>query len=371
VRRAGFVVVLAAALAPAALPASATATAALPVAWRATSPATLNEPVLTSNGVVTTAGELATARVVAHGETIWQKSLASQFPGYALEPPTVWNGTIDSVLTSGFATGVSNFAVGNGTFTISSQPAPHQFFGQLVTDATTSTRVTGGFGSFGAVAELALGGEKWLVLFGQGSVGLPTLVGSEAFVPVSSTVEGIDPAQRCKPATPNEPLCAPTWQTTTPGTAQTPVASGAGRIATSDSSGVVTAFKAKTGAIAWQTASFHTPLGQPAYANNVVYAGGADGVLRAINAATGKVLWTASAGAPIRTAPTVSGARVFVATDNGRLVTFNAAGCGKATCAPTAVGNAALANTQAAGAPLVRNHTAIVAYGTHLIAFTV
>jgi hypothetical protein len=133
----------------------------------------------------------------------------------------------------------------------------------------------------------------------------------------------------------------------------------------------VTAFKAKTGAIAWQTASFHTPLGQPAYANNVVYAGGADGVLRAINAATGKVLWTASAGAPIRTAPTVSGARVFVATDNGRLVTFNAAGCGKATCAPTAVGNAALANTQAAGAPLVRNHTAIVAYGTHLIAFTV
>ena len=90
-----------------------------------------------------------------------------------------------------------------------------------------------------------------------------------------------------------------------------------------------------------------------------------------LNATSGKVLWTANTGAPIRTAPTVSASRVFVATDNGRLVAFNASGCGKATCTPTAIGNAALPNTQAAGAPLIRNTTAVAAYGTHLIAFTV
>ena len=151
----------------------------------------------------------------------------------------------------------------------------------------------------------------------------------------------------------------------------TPVGIGTVRVAVSDASGVVTAFNTAAGQLAWATSSFHTPLGPPSYANNVVYVGGADGVLRAINATTGKVLWTANAGAPIRTAPTVSGTRVFAATDNGRLVTFNTAGCRKATCTPTAIGNAALPNTQAAGAPLVRNHSAIVAYGTHLIAFTV
>ena len=75
---------------------------------------------------------------------------------------------------------------------------------------------------------------------------------------------------------------------------------------------------------------------------NIVYAGGADGVLRAINATSGALVWKGSAGAPMRTAPTISGGHVYVATDNGRLVAFNASGCGKATCAPTAIGNAAL-----------------------------
>ena len=55
----------------------------------------------------------------------------------------------------------------------------------------------------------------------------------------------------------------------------------------------------------------------------------------------------------------------------GRLVEFNAAGCGHATCAPLAVGTAGLPGTTAAGRPLLHNHTAIAAYGTHLIAFTV
>ena len=193
-------------------------------------------------------------------------------------------------------------------------------------------------------------------------------------MPVGNDVYAEDPAQGCPPLPiPNPPsnLCAPTWQAAFPGVPNTPAGIGTARVVVSDASGLVTALNAATGKVAWTTPSFHTPLGPPASANNVVYAGGADGVLRAINAATGKVLWTANAGAPIRTAPAVSGSRVFVATDNGRLVTFSAAGCGKVTCTPTAVGNAALAKTQAAGAPLVRNHSAIVAYGTHLIAFAV
>jgi hypothetical protein len=102
-----------------------------------------------------------------------------------------------------------------------------------------------------------------------------------------------------------------------------------------------------------------------------VYFGGADGVLRALDADTGAILWQGNARAPIRTAPTVWHGRVYVATDNGRLVAFDAAGCGKSTCPPSAIGNAGFTGTSAAGAPVVRNNVAVVAYANHLVAFAV
>ncbi|HEY1739651.1 MAG TPA: PQQ-binding-like beta-propeller repeat protein, partial [Acidimicrobiia bacterium] len=253
-------------------------------------------------------------------------------------------------------------------------PTLHNLIGQLVEDSVTSTRLQGSYGSgVGPFYELNLGGYTWYEDYG-GTPGLPALVATRAFVPVGDDIYGDDPAQGCPPLpTPDPPpdVCAPTWQAALPGAPNTPVGIGTARIAVSDASGVVTALNAATGKTAWASSSFHTPLGQPVSSATVVYVGGADGLLRAISATNGKVIWTANAGAPIRTAPTLSGSRVYVATDNGRLVALPAAGCGKAACAPAAVGNAALPNTQAAGAPLIRNNIAVVAYGTHLIAFTV
>jgi hypothetical protein len=185
---------------------------------------------------------------------------------------------------------------------------------------------------------------------------------------VGGEILGFDPAQPCVPIE-GSSLCEATWQTATPGTPRDPSAAGAGRVAAADDSGAVTAFDAKRGAVVWTSASFATALGPTAYSNGTLYVGGADGVLRAIDAATGAVEWTGDAGAPITTAPTIAAGRVYVATKNGRLVTFPAGGCAAATCVALAIGNAKLAGANAAGAPLVRNRVAVVAFADQLVAF--
>ncbi len=345
----------------------------LPVAWSATSASAINEPALAPNGVVTTAGNTAIDRGVAHGGVIWKHTIPDQF-GYpvSLLPPTVYDGTVDSVMSTGFAAGIADFDVTNGTPTLHG-PTIHTIIEQLVTDRVTTTRLTGGFGTnFGPILELALGGYNWFVLFGTGNTaGLPALVGIRAFVPLNNQLLGDDPAQGCPVPPIPGPFCGATWTHTFGGAPNTPVGAATGDIVATDASGIVTALRAATGKVAWATPTFHTALGAPAYSNGFVYTGGTDGVLRAISATTGKVIWTGNAGAPITSAPAVGNGAVYVATDNGRLVRFTAAGCGTTTCAPTGIGNASLPGTHAAGAPVVRDHVAIVAYGTHLVAFTV
>ena len=372
-RWAGIAVALVVALAPAALPATATATTtpALPVAWRATSAAALNEPALTPNGVATTAGNVATERGLAHGGVLWNKVLPNQ-GGYnpTLGAPTVQGSVAYVVFAVTPGDGTVDYATSNGAATVNG-PMPHELLGQLIVNGASSARLAALDTGSELIYALEYAGETWYLSSEGGGPLQPALVGSRAFVPIGNGVDGVDPAQGCN-APPQDPqLCFTTWQATTPGQAQTPSAAGTGRIATSDTSGVVTAFNVTTGAVLWATPSFGTSLGPTASSGNIVYAGGADGVLRALNATSGALVWKGSAGAPIRTPPTISGGHVYVATDNGRLVAFNTSGCGKATCTPTAIGNAALPNTLAAGAPLIRNTTAVVAYGTHLIAFTV
>ena len=285
---------LVASLAPVALPAGATATSVLPVAWRATSTAPLNEPTLTPTGVVTTGGTNTIERALARGTVLWTKSVADVTGTQAvLLTPVVSNGIVDSVIANGVGDGLADFAVSNGARTIT-PPAVHVLIGQLVPDGTTPTRIQGGYTpAIGLLLKMTLKYE-WLVFEGAGSVGVPELIGPRAFVPVSSTIEALDPTHICQPASVDPSMCQPSWQTATAGAAQEPVAAGPGRIATTDSSGFVTAMNATNGAVAWKTASFHTPLGPPASSTTVVYAGGADGVLRAINAASGALVWKGS-----------------------------------------------------------------------------
>ena len=106
--------------------------------------------------------------------------------------------------------------------------------------------------------------------------------------------------------------------------------------------GTVVALDAATGAIRWSVdvgAAVSTP---PALAEGVLYAGTAAGTLVAVDAhgcgaATCRPLWTATGGpAPIATQPAVAGtgadAVVYVGATDGTVRGHAAAGCGKRTC---------------------------------------
>jgi outer membrane protein assembly factor BamB len=126
---------------------------------------------------------------------------------------------------------------------------------------------------------------------------------------------------------------APTAPVIGPGEAEIYVGTGAG---------TVVALDAATGAIRWTVdvgAAVPTP---PALAEGVLYAGTAAGTLVAVDAhgcgaATCRPLWTATGGpAPIATQPAVGGtgtdAVVYVGTTDGTVRAHAAAGCGKRTC---------------------------------------
>ena len=168
--------------------ASTSATPALPVAWRATSAATLNAPALAPIGVVTTAGNVATARGLAHGALLWKQAVPDQ-SGYtvSLGAPTVDNGVVDAVMGIVFGQGTADFALTNGAQTIS-DPGLHALLGQLVVDSVTSTRVQGGYGSgVGPWYELNLGGDTWFLEYGGSSPGLPALVERARSCPSATT----------------------------------------------------------------------------------------------------------------------------------------------------------------------------------------
>lgn len=70
-------------------------------------------------------------------------------------------------------------------------------------------------------------------------------------------------------------------------------------------------------------------------AEATVYTATAAGTVYSVDAATGAVRWTAPAGGPVHLRPALGSGGLFVATDDGRLLTFDPAGCGAATCAAT------------------------------------
>lgn len=99
-----------------------------------------------------------------------------------------------------------------------------------------------------------------------------------------------------------------------------------GRVFALDTEGMVTAFSAGGGSIAWRVR-----LTPPAEEKSEGYGGGlaADGgrlfaatgygTVVALDPKTGKALWTKVLGVPVRTSPTTADGRVFVVTTEGRL----------------------------------------------------
>jgi outer membrane protein assembly factor BamB len=107
------------------------------------------------------------------------------------------------------------------------------------------------------------------------------------------------------------------------------------RVYVSGSSNVVNAYRLSDGALLWTAPitfnSQNTPnrVDGMAVGNGAVFTAGAEGLV-AYDAATGRRLWTG----PGSGRPVVAGGRVFV-TGSGVVQALPAAGCGKATCAPS------------------------------------
>ena len=109
----------------------------------------------------------------------------------------------------------------------------------------------------------------------------------------------------------------------------TPVV-GDGRIYTIDAYSDVTAFNAQTGRELWNVGL--TPdeeddghiAGGLAYDNGRVFAGTGFAQVIALDAASGKVIWRKAVGAPVRSAPTVRGGRVFVVSLDNTLHALSA-----------------------------------------------
>ncbi len=111
--------------------------------------------------------------------------------------------------------------------------------------------------------------------------------------------------------------------TTTPIVAQ-------GRVYTIDTDSTVSAFDSKTGARLWRTDL--TPRGADdahiagglAYNNGRIFAGTGYAQVLALNAKTGKIIWRKTVSAPIHSAPSVRGGRVFAISLDNKLHTLAA-----------------------------------------------
>lgn len=101
---------------------------------------------------------------------------------------------------------------------------------------------------------------------------------------------------------------------------------GGGKVFTTDIVGDVSAFDAKTGALAWRTQVKVPKHGsRPAFGGGVAYGDGrvyvstGYGVALAFDAETGKQLWERALVQPLRGAPSVAGPRVFFLSQDNQL----------------------------------------------------
>jgi outer membrane protein assembly factor BamB len=141
---------------------------------------------------------------------------------------------------------------------------------------------------------------------------------------------------------------------------------GGGKVFTVDIEGEVRAFDAATGSMAW-TASLRMAKrssraafgGGVSYGDGRVYATSGQGLAAAFDAATGKKLWERALVQPLRGAPTVSGTRIFVLSQDNQLHALDAA---KGDLLWTVSGTVEVACILGTGAPAVALETVVAGY---------
>ncbi len=360
-----------------------TTPAALAKLWSTSAPTTILRPAILGTSAFFASGPAMTAVDLSTGTLRWHTLVVDPsdpaFSSVFVGAPAIANGRVVAAVSFAGGAGVISFDPANGTHT--GTVGFHQIAGDVTADGALSANIGGAYGSGTPVLSWLNFQRTWFLSFGNGVVGGPiTISGGRAFM-AGGSVTGFDPATSCVPIPPPFPVgyCAPTWNATVAG-ALTVSNAGNGHIAATSSDGAIHVLDAATGAAAFTTTPVATILSPTAFAsNNTIFAAGNDDVLRAYSAngcASGQCdpIWTASVGGaptsgsipPI--APTTFGGRVYVATRDGRLVAFSAAGCGAATCSPLAIGDEGHGDA-ATSKPIIRNGVALVSYGTTLVAF--
>jgi outer membrane protein assembly factor BamB len=141
---------------------------------------------------------------------------------------------------------------------------------------------------------------------------------------------------------------------------------GGGKVFTVDTQGEVRAFDAATGAAAW-SASLRMAKrnsraafgGGVAYGDGRVYVTSGQGLAGAFDAKTGDKLWERPLVQPLRGAPTVSGSRVFVLSQDNQLHALDAA---KGELLWSVSGTVEVACILGTGAPAVALETVVAGY---------
>ncbi len=146
----------------------------------------------------------------------------------------------------------------------------------------------------------------------------------------------------------------------------TPVVGG-GLVFTFDAAGRVSVFDAETGRRHWRVATLPEDEEDDAFGGGVAYDGGrlyvatGAGEVICLDARSGAEVWRVAVGAPIRAAPTVSEARVFVVTYDNQLFALNA---GNGSLLWTHSGIAEGAQLLGAPSPAVAGGIVIAAYSS-------
>jgi len=164
----------------------------------------------------------------------------------------------------------------------------------------------------------------------------------------------------------------PVWVTTIPELGFPPeVTVGAGETSVylTTGGGTLYALDAATGAVQW-SATVGSSVSRPAVADGVVYVGTGDGRVLAFDAAgcgapTCAPTWDAPVGGATSGQPAVAGGVVFVGTTAGSVVALDAAGCGATSCAPVW---SATVGTGAVGSPIVAAGTLVVGTSSTTVA---
>lgn len=320
------------------------------------SPAAVNDPVVSTNGVYASAGTgYGTAAIAllaaSDGAVRWSQAPYSVTGPYTALGPTLVGNDVDVPVYSSSPLAPSSVTVYDaatgtpGTALAVSTSVPVVSRGSKL--AGTFMQCSDAFvcGSWLFVNDSAGNGSWRTTLDITGLSGLPpvtrTAVGADhLFIGRGATLQSfpVAPPTNCT-TTQGQTFCPPTWSTgVAADIAGHPVLSPDDAVVYAAAGTQVVALRATDGVQLWSATLASSATAAPAVANGSVYVPTSNGdlVVFAANGcgtSTCTPSWTDQTGSAISTTPAVvSGGVVYVASADGNLSAYAAAGCGSATC---------------------------------------